>query len=233
MKKFTVRSQWAMMAVAGAFVTGGTLGAQAQQGGGNGGNNRPDWQNMTPEQRQQMQAQGEQRRNEQRQAWLRQAMTGSGLTDVAAQTAVIEHMTAREKSQEALRAQALALSKLLTTPGTADAELQTQLTAYRAAVAAANKQQADDLNALDAQLKYSTQPRVETLLTLLGVLGEETTSLGGIGAIFTESPYANRGGGGGGQNGGRGGQNGGRGGQNGGRGGQNGGRGGNGNGAAQ
>ena len=195
----------------GLFVLGLTLTANAQPGnGGNGGGNRPG-QNMTPEQRQQWMERMETRRNQQRQDWLRQAMTGSGIADATVQTSVIDYMTAQEKSTTALQEQARALSALLIKPETPDAELKTALTAYREAVAAANAKQVTDLAALDAQVKFSTQPRVETLLTLVGVLGTETTQLGGIGAIFPESPYSNQGGRGGrsGNNGGRGGGNGG------------------------
>lgn len=221
------RSQWASglttklvmgTLVMGTLVMGTALGAQAQDmpgGGGPGqGGGRPNFQNMTPEQRQQMQAQMEERRNTQRQEWLRQAMTASGLTDAVMQNAVINHMTAQEKTRVSLQEQARALSAMITNADTLDEKvLQTQLVAYRAAVAAANAKSTTDLAALDAQVKYSTNVRMETLLTLLGVIGNETTQLGGIGAIFPDSPYSNQGGGRGrggrGQGGRRGGQGGG------------------------
>lgn len=227
------RPQWAnrftVPVIAGALLLAAAPSARAQQdpgapmdggpgqGGQNqGGNGRGNFQNMTPEQRQQLQAQMEARRNTQRQEWLRQAMTASGLTDVVMQNAVINYMMAQEKSRVTLQDQARALSNSLIKPETEPETLKIDLAAYRAAVAAANKQSAADLTALDAQVKYSTNPRIETLLTLLGVLGNETTQLGGIGAIFPDSPYGNRGGGRGGRGqggrgqGGQGGQGGGQ-----------------------
>ncbi|HEX8552115.1 MAG TPA: hypothetical protein VF681_11250 [Abditibacteriaceae bacterium] len=213
MKTSIFRSTWTTKTIATAFIIGSAVTAPAQQGG-QGGNNRPNWQNMTPEQRQQMEA----RRTEQRNLWLRQAMTGSGVTDAAAQTAIIDYMTEQEKTRVSLQEQARALSAVLVKPETPDAELKTKLEAYRAAVAAADAQRTADLSVLDEQVKYSTSPRVETLLSLLGVLGNETAQLGGIGALFPESPYSAQGGRGG--RGGQGGQ-GGRGGR-GGQGGQNG-----------
>ncbi len=199
--------------VVGGLLFGTALSAQAQQGGpggGGGGGNRPNWQNMTPEQRAAM----EERRNAARQQWLRQAMTASGVTDAAAQTIVIDYMMAQEKSKVSLQAMAVALSDTLSKPESTGDAIKVQLAAYRAAVAAADKATVDGLAALDKQVKYSTTPRVEALLTLLGVLGPETMKLGGIGSIFPDSPYGNaRGGGagrrGGGQGGGGGGQGGG------------------------
>ncbi|PQV63089.1 hypothetical protein B1R32_11666 [Abditibacterium utsteinense] len=227
------RPQWAAKIVVGTLVFGAAWGAQAQQDqggmgqGGPGQGGRRNFQNMTPADRQALQAQMEERRNTQRQEWLRQAITASGVTDVVAQNSILNLMTAQEKSKVALQQQARALATLLTQPETSDVTLKTDLAAYRAAVAAADKQNSDGLAALDAQVKYSTNPRVETLLTLLGVLGNETVKLGGIGEVFPDSPYANRGGFGGGR-GGRGGGQGGRqgGGQQGGRGGFDGGQGG-------
>ena len=194
------RPQWAESMTAkllvGTVLLGTALGAQAQpgQGGGQFGGGRGNFGNMTPEMRQQMQAQMEARRNTQRQEWLRQAMTASGVTDTVMQNSVINYMTAQEKTRVALQEQARTLSAALIKPETEDATLKADLLTYRAAVAAADKQSVTDLAALDAQLKYSTNPRIETLLTLLGVLGNETTQLGGIGAIFPDSPYGNRGG---------------------------------------
>lgn len=186
-----------------------TLTANAQPGG----NNRPG-QNLTPEQRQQWQQwqeRAEARRKEQRESWLRQAMAGSGVADATVQTAVIDFLTEQQKSNATLQQQARALSQLLIKPESTDEQLKTALASYREAVAAANTKGVADLAALDAQVKYSTSPRMETLLTLVGVLGTETTQVGGIGAIFPESPYGNqRGRGGqGGRGGNRGGQNGG------------------------
>lgn len=201
-------NRFAMPLVAGTLLLSAACGAQAQQdpnamGGGQGQGGQGQggrgggrgFGNMTPEQRQQMQAQMEARRNTQRQEWLRQAMTASGVTEVVMQNSVINTMMAQEKTRVALQEQARTLSNALIKPETENETLKADLATYRAAVAAADKQRVTDLAALDAQVKYSTNPRIETLLTLLGVLGNETTQLGGIGAIFPDSPYGNRGGG--------------------------------------
>lgn len=211
MIKMSKRPYWASKVLAGPLVLGLAISASAQPGGGGG--NRPNFQNMTPEERQTWMAQAEQRRTEERQGWLRQAMLASGVTDTTAQSAVIDYIASVDQSKTTLREMARALSASLVKTNTTDAEISTSLTAYRAAVAAARTKQAADLAALNTTTKYSTSPRVEALLTLLGVLGPETSELGGIGEIFPDSPYGMRGGFGG----GRGGQGGGRGGMGGGR----------------
>lgn len=192
-----------------ALVGALAFSASAQQGGGNGGGGMGgggNRQQMTPEQRQQFMAQMEERRAQQRADWLRQAMTGIGVADVAVQTSVINYMVEQEKTKLALREQARALAALLVKPGSTPEEIKPALQSYRDAVAAAKTKEQTGLTALDGQVKYSTNPRVETMLTLVGVLGNETTEVGGIGAIFPDSPYGNQGARGG-QNGG--GQNGG------------------------
>jgi uncharacterized membrane protein YgcG len=216
MKLTLNRPNWATKTLAGTLVLGLAMTAQAQPGAGGGGmgGGRQNFQDMTPEQRQAMMAQMETRRAEQRQTWLRQAMTASGVTDAATQTTVINYIVAQEKSKVALQAQARAISDLLLKPESTDAEVKTALTAYRASVAAARTAKDAGLAEIDTATKYSTQPKVEALLTLLGVLGPETSELGGIGEIFPDSPYGR-----GGFGGGRGGMGGGRGGQGGGMGG--------------
>jgi hypothetical protein len=196
MKAHTV-APWGMTAIAGALLCTLATGAHAQ---GGGGNNR-----MTPEQRQQFMAQFEARRNQERDDWQRQAMTAAGLTDPAVQTSVLEYGKKQNAAKAALLEKARALSTLIATPTTPEATLKTELAAFREAVAAYEAQRATDLAALDAQVKYTTSPRVEGLLTLLGLLGDETNVLGGVGVIFPDSPYGNaRGGMRGGQGQGRG-----------------------------
>jgi hypothetical protein len=214
-------SKWpALLLCTGAALApiGGSLSnAQAQNnpgGGGqnnNGGNagqggNRSNFRDMTPEQRQQMQAEANKRRAQEQQTWLRQAMAASGANETAAQDAVIAFVEADEKARLALQEQARALSALLIDPATTDEQFKTAVVAFRTANAAEVTRRQTELASLDAATKYSTQPRMETLLTVLGVLGSEISNLGGLGTIFPESPYGNRGAGGRGGRGGRGGQ---------------------------
>ena len=178
---------------------------------------------MTPEQRQQFFQQQQQQR---RADWIRQVMTASGFADTTVQDAVIAFMAAQDK-RGPLQEQAHDLSALLIDPNSTNDQLKTSLADFRQAVATDKARHDAELAALDTQIKYSTQPRLETLLVLLGAVGYEIPQIGGVGAVFPDSPYGNRGGRGGqgGGPGGRGGQGGGPGGQ-GGQGGGPGGRGG-------
>lgn len=183
--------------------------------------------NMTPEQRAQFQQRMQERQQnggaggdagggrgaqnaELRMDWVRQTLTASGYTDAQMQNSIVEFMQAQEKARQPLREQAVALTVLLVNPETKDADLQSGLAAFRTNVAADQTRYTTELSALDGTVKYSTSPRLETLLTVLGVVGQEAPTLGGVGVLFPESPMGNGGRGG---RGGRGGQGGGRGGQ--------------------
>lgn len=203
-------------------------GAGGNGGGGQGGRGGQggNWQNMTPEQMAQRMAQRQAQMQEARNTWVRQTFTATGFTDTAVQDAVIAFMASQDKARTTLQEQARALSTALVDPTTKDADLKTQLEAFRAAVVADQTRYTTELATLDTTVKYSTQPRMETLLTLLGVLGPEVTSIGGVGEVFPTSPFGRGGGMGRGGQGGPGGQGGGRGGRGGGQGGGNGGGGG-------
>ena len=160
---------------------------------------------MTPEQRAARQAQMEKARWD----WVHQTFIASGLTDATLQDSVVTAMQAKEKSRAALQDQARNLASLLINKDTKDADISAALKAYRAAVLADKAIYTDLLTDVEAKNHYTTTPRLETLLTVLGVLGDETAYLGGLGELFPDSPmgrrqgFGGRGGqGGGGQGGG-------------------------------
>ena len=195
--------------------------ANAQQRG-NGGN-RPDARNMTPEQRQQMEArmqQFRQQREQQRWDWVKGALNGAGYGDQALQEGVIEIMKADTTGVAGLQEMARQLAAKLVDPAFKEEAFPAELKAFRDAVQKYQDDKKAALAKFDTTYKYTTQPKLETALTVLGVLGPETTLLGGMGQVFPDSPFGQGGfGGRGGQGGGPGGQ-GGRGGR-GGRGGNN------------
>lgn len=126
--------------------------------------------------------------------WIRQTLVASGYTDAAMQNSIIEFMKAQETARQPLREQAQALTVLLVNPKTQDADLQSGLATFRTAVAADQARYTTELTALDTSVKYSTQPRLETLLTVLGIVGQEAPTLGGVGVLFPESPMGTGGG---------------------------------------
>ena len=173
-------------------------------------------QNMTPEVRAQMDARMEQfrqQREQQRTDWVRQALTAAGYGDGALQDAVIAMMATDVTGLASLQEMERQLAAKLVDPAVPAESFPAELKAFRDAVQKYQDDKKASLEKFDALYKYTTQPKLETTLTVLGVLGPETTLLGGIGQVFPDSPYGRggftggRGGGtgGGGNGGGRGG----------------------------
>ena len=170
-------------------------------------------QNMTPEARAQMQQRMEQfrqQREEERWNWVREALTSAGFAEQALQNGVIEMMKAETTGTEALREMERQLAAKLVDPAFQPEAFPAELKAFRDAVAKYQEDKTAALKQFDVTHKYSTQPKLETVLTVLGVLGTETTTLGGLGQVFPDSPFG-RGGFGRGQGGNQGGNRGGRG----------------------
>src|SRR5438093_11800892 len=117
------QQKWLVGSVVLAATMGlaGIAGAQQPGGGGQGGQ-RPNFGNMTPEQRQQF---FQQQREQQRQDWIRQAMTASGFTDKTVQDAVIAFMAAQDKASGPLQEQAHDLSALLIDPNATNEQIKT------------------------------------------------------------------------------------------------------------
>lgn len=211
MKTFSLRSGIKPTVTAGALLLSCGLGltstAMAQQGGGG----PPQ---ITEEQRQQWEERARQRQEQAEKAkweWVKQTFLASGFTDAAMHEAFVGYLQEREKSVKTLQEQARELTGLLIAPEPTNEEVKAALGAYRAAVAADKAKNTRKLGELEEQFQYSTKPRLETLLSVLGVVGSETEYLGGLGALIPESPFGNagqgggRGGRGGGGQGGRGG----------------------------
>jgi hypothetical protein len=198
----------------GAVLTAafGTAPAQAQRDRQDRreqrGERRERVENMTPEQRQQMmqqrlqnltpeaRAQMEQRmqqfraeREKQRWDWVRQALNSAGYGDNALQEAVIGMIQADTKSLEALQEMQRQLAAKLVDPAFQSEAFPAELKAFRDAVAKYQQDKAASLKQFDETHKYSTQPKLETTLTVLGVLGPETALLGGLGQVFPDSPF--------------------------------------------
>jgi hypothetical protein len=169
-------------------------------------------QNMTPEQRQQMEQrmqQFRQQREQERWNWVREALTAAGYGDQGLQDAVIEMMKSETTGTESLREMERQLAAKLVDPAFQPEAFPAELKAFRDAVAKYQEDKATALKQFDEKHKYSTQPKLETVLTVLGVLGPETTTLGGLGQVFPDSPFGRGGFGRGAQGGNRGGQGGG------------------------
>jgi hypothetical protein len=174
---------------------GGWGGQQGGQGGGRGQN-----------------------RGQMREQQLRQTLTTAGYIDKTLQDTVIAFSTTQDQAKQALRQNLSQLQQTVSAPATTDAQAATALGQFRSIVEAAKAQWSKDVQSLDALVGFSKKPKLEALLTVMGLIGDESAFIGGNGM---------GGPGGMGGRGGRGGMNGqGQGGQGGGRGGMGGGMGG-------
>lgn len=186
---------------------------QQGQGGGRG--------NITPEQRaafmQQM-----------RERMVRGIMDNAAFTAKPMQDAVVAFAKTQDTATQTLQEKTRTLVEAVSTKGTPDAKIATLLAEFQAAVAAEKERRKTAQAALDTQIKYSTQPRLNALLTTLGIIGSESLvlnssnaaggTMGGFGG-FGGGGFGGGGFGGGFGGGGFGGPGGGQGGGRGGRGG--------------
>jgi hypothetical protein len=177
-----------------------------------------------------------------REQGTRNALQRAGVTDAATQDAIVAHAAAQEKARQSLREQSRKLFDSLRDAPSTDAEIATALRTLRANVAAEKLRSTRALTDLNSKTNYTKQPRLEALLTMMGLVGDEAAYIGAMPGAMRGGAAGGQGGWGGqGGNGGWGGQggnsgrgwggpgDGGRGGRGGGRGGQGGnGQGGNG-----
>lgn len=178
----------------------GLAGVTVAQPGGNNGGNRPDFQNMTPEQRQQFFAQAQERR-------LREQLTQAGFTEAAIQDPIVAFSKALETVRTPLRDKSNKLRDAVANK-TADAEVATMIKDLRTSTETAKKQRDDALKDLDAKVGYSQKPRLEAFLIAGGYISDEVSFANGVGG--GRGGFGGQGGGqggGGGRGGGRGGNN--------------------------
>lgn len=159
-------------------------GGNNPQGGGGGGN-RPNFREMTPEQRQQFMRQMQEQR-------IRGMLAPAGFTDAALQDAVIAFVNEQDKATEELQQKQRQIARAAREGGMADAQLATLLADFRAAVAAEKTRRATATTALDAKIEFSKKPRLDALLTTAGIIGDESSivdsmagrGMGGFGGGF-------------------------------------------------
>jgi len=153
---------------------------------------------MTPEQRQQMQQRMAQRQAQMAQArwdFIRQLMTKAGYIEKADQDAVIQFMQTQEAAYKSVLALAQNIGTEVPKQDVTDDTFTQQLVQFRSAYKTAKAKYDADLAALDKQISFSTQPRLEALLTTIGIIGPEVPSLGGAAAVYPNTPMSGRGGG--------------------------------------
>lgn len=152
------------------------------QGQGQNRANRPDRQNMTPEQR-------DAARKEAMARYMKRQLERMGITDAAQQDAVSTYIEGEQAAREALMESSRALSDALRADAVTDTQVAALLNTYNAAIeddrirrTAAQKKLGESVDLLKA-------PRLEAFLTLMGFYGEGT----GFGAANLGGAF-NRGG---------------------------------------
>ncbi|MDF2440354.1 MAG: hypothetical protein JWN98_1338 [Abditibacteriota bacterium] len=122
----------------------------------------------------------------------RQVMVASGITDEAVQDAIILFLSTQEKERQPLLEMARQLNQSLANPETTSEQTTAALAAFRAAVAADKTRYDAALQELDAKIRYTTTPKIEAFLTLIGILGNEAPTVGGSSVIFAPQGRGNR-----------------------------------------
>jgi uncharacterized membrane protein YgcG len=188
---------------------------QAQPGQNNGGlgdnvpnqaqgNNRRGG-NLTPQQRREM-------RTEQ----IRTMLTNAGFNDTTLQNDVVAFATEQDTARQSLQQHFRRINQALRSNAVTDAQLTTILAEFRAAAEAEKTRRASAVKALDAKIEFSKKPRLDAMLMMMGLTGDEVSLLGNGGMGGRGGGRGGQGGFGGGFGGGQGG-----GGRQGGRGGRN------------
>ena len=148
---------------------------------------------MTPEQRQrfeQRRAQMEQMRRQEQIANVsgddrqRYLMQSAGVADVAAQDAIIAFVTAQMERRQPVTEAARRLSDSLADANSTPEAISGQLEALRVASKEFRAWKEGALKELDAKIGYTKDSRLQSLLVLVGILGDESTDAGGFNAIF-------------------------------------------------
>jgi hypothetical protein len=141
---------------------------QGMPPGGGPGN----WQggNATPAQQSAMRAQ-----------MLKRMLEGAGIIDVKVQDTVVAFAAEREAATQALQEKSRAISMALRSATATDAEIAAVLDGFRAAVAAERTRRAGAEKSLEAAIGWSKKPRLDALLTTMGLVGDEAAIAGGGG----------------------------------------------------
>lgn len=193
---------------------------------GNGGGQRPNFNNRNN-------SQGNNSRSQARERQIRTALTNAGYTDTTVQEPVVTLAKMEQAASDTLTPKINAIRNAFQNGANGNNNntnnsdtLANLLADYRSAITKIQNDRANAIDDLDKNISFSTDPKLEALLTMLGVIGDETGFVSNLSGQAQLPGSSNSSGGGpGGMNGGQGGMS--NGGMNGGMGGFGGGMGGN------
>ena len=148
------------------------------------GQNPPNWANpanMTPAQRQEMQQRMRQQMQQALDQAVRAALQQSGFTDAGLVDTVLEQSHANAEASIALSEKNTKLMDAVRNKA-ADADIEGLMADLRAGVKTELERRGKAAQDLDAKIGYSKQPRLEALLTYLGIIGQESAVAGDLGS---------------------------------------------------
>ncbi len=132
-----------------------------------------DWGRLTPEQQKQaVKAMTEQ--------WLRGSMTHLGYTDHATQDAVVLYAQQTEQALEPVRARHRQVAQALLGNTLPDHDIQAMLTDLRASIDQFHADRKQAMVDLDTRIHFTQKPRLDAMLSMLGLTRDETASIGGV-----------------------------------------------------
>ena len=176
------RKQLKGLLIAGAALTITATASHAQGNfGGRGGEDKPDYRQFTQEQRQML---ADQVRDFTREQTIRLMMSNAGFTEKAVQDEVIAFAKEQNNATEKLGEQNRKMLDGLRDQNASAAQITALMNDYRAAQEGENARRKTSLDALDAKVTYRKQPRLEAVLTTMGLVGDEmaVAGLGSVGA---------------------------------------------------
>ena len=138
----------------------------AQVGNNGNGGNRPNMGNMTSAQRDAMRAQ-------MRELQIRTALASAGFEDAAIQDSVIALAKQEQTTATGFIPKINAIRAAFQN-NTDDNTVSGLLADFRRSVADAQNARAAAITALDNSISFSTKPKLEALLTMLGIIGDES-----------------------------------------------------------
>ena len=181
MKRKQAKQNW----LPGLLTLGITIGASGTAvhaqpaanapGGDQAEAQRPDFRNLTRDQREELMNRVQDFVREQT---MRMMLENAGFTDKALQDNVINFANQQDQANEALREQSRKINEALRGEATPAVQLSALMNQLNTASAEAATKRTAALAALDAQIKYSTQPRLAAVLTVMGLTGDEMAIAG-------------------------------------------------------
>lgn len=170
------RKQLKGLLIAGVALGISATASQAQGGfGGRGGEDRADYRQLTQEQRQKL---ADQVREFTREQMIRLMLSNAGFAEKTVQDEVIAFAKEQNTAMDKFGEQNRKMFEGMRGQDTSAAQLSGLMNEYRAAQETETSRRKTALDALDAKINFRKQPRLEAVLTTMGIVGDEMAVAG-------------------------------------------------------